>query len=121
MAALLEQPGQSDLRRCGADLGVDGLHFVDDAGVLLEVALGEARVVLAPVVVGELLGGADRPGEEAYAGPRLRCLPLPSTTAATKRDRAGRCRVLGGNATRTARMDATHQTDVGCGSARRTS
>jgi len=28
---------------------------------------------------------------------------------------------FGGNATRTARMDATHQTDVGCGSAHRTS
>jgi hypothetical protein len=59
------KPGQSDLRRCGAELGGDGFDLVDDAEVLLEVALGEARVVLAPVVIGELLGGADRPGEEA--------------------------------------------------------
>jgi hypothetical protein len=41
------------------------LDLVDDAEVLLEVARGEARVGLAPVVVAELLGGADLPGEEA--------------------------------------------------------
>src|SRR6266487_3066883 len=65
VVALREQPGQSDLRRCRAGLGSDGLDLVDDAKVLFEVALGEARVVLAPVIVGELLGRADRPGEEA--------------------------------------------------------
>src|SRR5438093_1853838 len=49
VVALCEQPGQSDLSRCGADLGGDGLDVVDDAEVLFEVALCEARVVLAPV------------------------------------------------------------------------
>ena len=49
----------------------DGLDLVDDAEVLLEVALGEARVGLAPVVVGELLAGADRPGEEAVPERRV--------------------------------------------------
>src|SRR5207253_9278195 len=47
------------------------LDLVDDAEVRLEVALGEARVVLAPVVVGEVLGGADRPGEEAVPERRV--------------------------------------------------
>ena len=51
VVALREQPGQSDLRRCGVDLGGNGLDLVDDAEVLLEVALCEARVGLAPVVV----------------------------------------------------------------------
>jgi hypothetical protein len=59
VVALGEQPGQRDLRRCGADLGSDGLDLVDDADVLLEVACGKARVGLAPVVVVELLGGAE--------------------------------------------------------------
>ena len=36
-----------------------------------EVALGEAGVGLAPVVVGELLGGADRPGEKAVPERRV--------------------------------------------------
>jgi hypothetical protein len=40
----------------GVDLGGDGRDLVDDAEVRLEVACGEARVGLAPVVVGELLG-----------------------------------------------------------------
>ena len=52
VVALREQPGQGDLRRCGADLGGDGLDLVDDAQVALEVLAGEARVGLAPVVVG---------------------------------------------------------------------
>ena len=39
--------------------------------LLLEVLAGEARVGLAPVVVGELLGGADRAGEEAVAERRV--------------------------------------------------
>src|SRR6266536_3711271 len=42
VVALREQPGQSNLCRCRADLGSDGLDLVDDAEVLLEVALGEA-------------------------------------------------------------------------------
>jgi hypothetical protein len=56
VVALCEQPGQRDLRRGGVELGGDGLDLVDDAEVLLEVALAEARVGLAPVVAGELLG-----------------------------------------------------------------
>src|SRR5215203_595490 len=66
-----KQPGERDLRRCGVELGSDGLDLVDDAEVLLEVALGEARVGLAPVVVAELIGGADRPGEEAVPERRV--------------------------------------------------
>ena len=54
VVALGEQPGQSDLCRGGVDLGRDGLDLVDDAEVLFEVGLGEARVVLAPVVAGEV-------------------------------------------------------------------
>src|SRR5207302_7714653 len=69
--ALGEQPGQRDLRWCGVELGGDGLDLVDDAEILFEVALGEARVVLAPVIVSEVLGGADRPGEEAVAERRV--------------------------------------------------
>ena len=46
VVALSEQPGQGHLCRCGARLGSDGLDFVDDAEVLLEVARGEARVFL---------------------------------------------------------------------------
>ena len=42
------------------DLGGDGLDLVDDAQVALEVFAGEARVGLAPVVVREVVGGADR-------------------------------------------------------------
>jgi hypothetical protein len=42
VVALREQPGQSDLRRCGAGLGRDCRDLVDDAEVLFEVALGEA-------------------------------------------------------------------------------
>ena len=71
VVALREQPGQRDLRRCGARLGGDGLDLVDDAQVALEVLAGEARVGLAPVVVGELLGRADLAGEEAVAERRV--------------------------------------------------
>ena len=59
VVALREQPGQGDLCRRGARLGGNGLDLVDDAQVALEVLAGEARVGLAPVVVGELLGRAD--------------------------------------------------------------
>jgi hypothetical protein len=40
IVALRAQPGQGDLRRCGDDLGSNGLDLVDDAEVRLEVALG---------------------------------------------------------------------------------
>src|SRR6266700_27965 len=71
VVALREQPGQSDLRRCGIDLGGNCLDLVDDAEVLLEVALGEARIGLAPVVVAQLLRGANRPGEKAVPERRV--------------------------------------------------
>ena len=64
VVALGEQPGQRDLRRGGVDLGGDGLDLVDDGEVLLEVAWGEARVGLAPVVVGEIVGGVELSGEK---------------------------------------------------------
>src|SRR5882762_2273263 len=53
--ALREQPGQSDLCRCCARLSGNGLDLLDDAQVALEVIASEARVGLAPIVVGELL------------------------------------------------------------------
>ena len=56
--ALGEQPGQSDLCRRGTRFGGNSLNFVDDAQVALEVLAREARVGLAPVVVGELLGAS---------------------------------------------------------------
>jgi hypothetical protein len=46
VVSLREQPGQSDLRRCGVDLGGDGLDLVDDAEVLLEVASVKGGLVL---------------------------------------------------------------------------
>jgi len=67
VVALSEQPGQRDLRRCGAGFGGDGLNLVDDGQVALEVLPGEAGVGLAPVVVGDVVGGADLAGEEAVA------------------------------------------------------
>jgi hypothetical protein len=36
-----DRPGWRDQCPCGANLSGDGLDFVDDAEVLLEVALGE--------------------------------------------------------------------------------
>jgi hypothetical protein len=57
--ALGEQPGQGDLRRRGAGLGGDGRDLVDDGQVAVEVPAGEAGVGLAPVVVGDVAGGAD--------------------------------------------------------------
>ena len=62
--ALREQPGQRDLCRCCTRLAGNGLDFVDDAQIALEVLAGEARVRLAPVVASELLGRADLAGEE---------------------------------------------------------
>ena len=67
VVALGQQPRQRDLRRGGTGLGCDRLHLVDDAQVALEVLAGEARVGLAPVVVGEVVDGADLAGEEAVA------------------------------------------------------
>jgi hypothetical protein len=60
IVALREQPRQSHLCRGCTRLCGNGLDFVDDAQVALEVLAGEARVGLAPVVVGELLGRAER-------------------------------------------------------------
>ena len=71
VVALGEQPGQGDLCRGGVRLGGDGLDLVDDAQVALEVLAGEARVGLAPVVVGELLERADLAGEEAVTEWRI--------------------------------------------------
>src|SRR2546425_12360685 len=66
-----EQPGQSDLCRCCSDFPGDGSDLVDDAQIALEVFADEARVGLAPVVVGELLGRADLTREEAVAERRV--------------------------------------------------
>jgi len=65
VVALREQPGQSDLCRCCTCVARNGLDFVDDVQIALKVLAGEARVGLAPVVVGELLGRANVAGEEA--------------------------------------------------------
>jgi hypothetical protein len=48
-----------------------GLDLIDDAQVALEVLAGEARVGFAPVVIGELLGRANLPGEETVAERRV--------------------------------------------------
>jgi hypothetical protein len=71
VVALREQPGQRHLRRCGARLGGDGLDLIDDTQVALEVLAGQARVGLAPVVVGKLLERADLPSEETVAERRV--------------------------------------------------
>jgi hypothetical protein len=63
--ALSEQPGQRDLRRGCAGLGGDGLDFGNNAEVVLEVLADEAGIVFAPVVVGDVIDGADLSGEEA--------------------------------------------------------
>ena len=65
VVALGEQPGQSNLCRCGTHLGGNGFDLLDDAQVALEVLSDEARVGLAPVVVGEVVNGADLAGEKA--------------------------------------------------------
>jgi hypothetical protein len=62
-----EQPGEGDLPRGGADVGRDRLDIVGDTQVALEVLPSEAGVGLAPVVVGEVVDGADRASEEAVA------------------------------------------------------
>ena len=71
VVTLREQPGQSDLCRCGSHLRGNGLDLVNDAQIALEVLASEARVGLAPVVVGELLGRADVASEEPVAERRL--------------------------------------------------
>ena len=62
-----EEPGQRGLGRGGADLGTDGGDLVDESEVALEVVAGEARIGLAPVVVAEVVDGADLSGEQAVA------------------------------------------------------
>src|SRR5467141_1459597 len=59
VVTLCEQPGQSDLCRCCSRLSGNGSDLVNNAQITLEVLAGEARVGLAPVVAGELLGRAD--------------------------------------------------------------
>ena len=51
--------------RRSAHLSGHGRHLGDDAQVALEVLPGESRVGLAPVVVGEIVDGADLAGEKA--------------------------------------------------------
>jgi hypothetical protein len=65
VVALGEQPGQRDLRRCGARLGGDGLDLVDDAQVAVEVLGGKARGSFAPVVVGDVFA----PGSSSSGTP----------------------------------------------------
>ena len=67
VVALGQQPGQRGLGGGGAGLGPDGADLVDDGEVALEVLAGEAGVGLAPVVVGEVVDGADLSGEQAVA------------------------------------------------------
>ena len=71
VVTLREQPGQRDLRRCGTCLGGDSLDLVDDAQVALEVLADEARIGLAPVVIGNVCGGTDFAGEEAVTQRRV--------------------------------------------------
>jgi hypothetical protein len=79
VVALREQPGQRDLGRSDSYLSGNGSNLVDDAQIALEVLAGEARVRLAPVVVGELLGRADLAGEEAVAERRVRNESIPNS------------------------------------------
>ena len=83
VVALREQPGQSDLCWCCTRLGGNGLDLIDDAQVAPEVFAGEARVGLAPVVIGELIGRADLAGEEAVAERRVRNEADAAARAAT--------------------------------------
>src|SRR3954454_19162589 len=62
-----EDPGERGLGGRGTDLCSDGADFVDDGEVAGEVLPGEAWVGLAPVIVGEVVDGADLSGEQAVA------------------------------------------------------
>ena len=59
-----EEPRQRRLGRGRPDLGADGTDFIDDGEVPDEVLAGEPRVRLAPVVVGEVVDGANLAGEQ---------------------------------------------------------
>jgi len=59
VVALRKQPGQRDLRRCPVELGSDGLDLVDDAEVLLEVALEWDRVATETVAILRSAAGRD--------------------------------------------------------------
>jgi len=48
-----------------------GPHLLDDGEVALEVLPDEAGVALAPVVGGDVAGGAKLPGQEAVAERRV--------------------------------------------------
>src|SRR5579864_4139184 len=67
VVALCEQPGKCYLRRCRTRLGRNGLDLIHDSEVALEVLADEARVSLAPIVVGDLRGGPDLTGQETVA------------------------------------------------------
>jgi hypothetical protein len=73
-----EQPGQGYLRGGRSDFGGYRLDLGDDAQVLLEVLLREARDAVAEVAGVELIGRADLPGQEPAAerrpvAPRVTC------------------------------------------------
>jgi Aldo/keto reductase family len=66
-------PGVLDSSPANIRTAVEGSleRLVEEAQVALDVLAGEARVGFAPVVVGELLGGADLAGEEAVTERRV--------------------------------------------------
>src|SRR4051795_7096994 len=66
-----EDPRERGLRGGCADLCADRADLVDEGEVAAEVLPGEAGVGLAPVVVCEVLDGADLPGEQAVAERRV--------------------------------------------------
>ena len=66
-----EDPRERGLRGGCADLRADRADLVDEREVAAEVLPGEAGVGLAPVVVGEVVDGADLPGEQAVAERRV--------------------------------------------------
>ena len=98
VVAVGEDPGESGLGGGRADLGADGPDLVDDREVAGEVLAGEPRVGLAPVVVGEVVDGADLAGEQAVAERGVRDEPDAELTQQREDlglDVAGPQRVLG--------------------------
>src|SRR5215203_7271868 len=85
VVALGEQPGQGDLGRGCTNFGGDGSDLVDNAYIPPEVLPDEPRVVLAPVVVGNVRRGTDLTGE-GNRGPAVstgqnRCRACAATAA----------------------------------------
>src|SRR3954464_9837631 len=72
-----EDPRERGLRGGCADLRADRADLVDEREVAAEVLTGEPRVGLAPVVVWEVVDGADLSGEEAVAERRVGDEPDP--------------------------------------------